>query len=479
MGLLRLNLHHSYAALPPVFYRVAAQVPLRLADVFAYNQPLSRQLGLNPDAAVEDILSAFNGDGTMSNSRAPLWMAYGGHQFGVWVPQLGDGRGLLLGEVKAPDGETYDLHIKGSGPGYFSRGFDGRAVLRSTIREYLGSEAMHHLGIATTRSLALISSQEPVLREEQETGALLVRVARSHVRFGTFEYFHHRADTDSVLRLAHYVANRHYPNQGGEEERPALVLEQAILATARMIAGWQAVGFCHGVMNTDNMGILGETLDYGPYGFMDAYNPGHICNRSDQSGRYAYNRQPFMGLWNCRALAVSLSSLVSEQRAGELLSLYQPEFQRSYTGQMGRRLGLADGGGEDMQLITNLLSLLVGKDFNHTLRQLYRSRQQDWPLSRLAAGFADPPAFEEWHAQWLARSSSGGPDVELMRRHNPAVVLRNSHAQAAIERAHDGDSSEFEQLLNALRQPFRPPEQAHYSEPPLPGSKSISLSCSS
>ena len=463
-----------------MFHRPAVQAPLRGARIVVFNRELASELGLDADAGEDEWLALFNSATAPANAK-PVNMAYGGHQFGNWVPQLGDGRGLLLGEVRGRDGALYDIHIKGSGTGHFSRGFDGRAVLRSSIREYLGSEALHHLGVATTRALCLIASDEPVQRERQETGALLVRTAASHVRFGTFEYFHHQGDSDSVALLANYVLARHLPELISADNPAAALLRHAIVATARTVANWQVVGFCHGVMNTDNMSILGETLDYGPYGFLDGYNPDHICNTTDSGGRYAYNRQPAIGLWNCHALALALSSLVPEARCRELLEEYEPAFVQAYAAGMGRRLGLADAGEGDLPLISGFLDLLMGgeMDFNLSFRALYEAQQRG-AASELAADFADRKAFMEWLAAWLERAGAGGPDVALMRLSNPAVVLRNWHAQQAIERAEQGDESEFLALLQALRQPFElQPGSERFAQAPPEDCAGVSLSCSS
>lgn len=407
-------------------------------------------------------------------------MAYGGHQFGTWVPQLGDGRGLLLGELRDSSGKLQDVHIKGAGPGHFSRGFDGRAVLRSTIREYLCSEAMHHLGIPTTRALCLIASEQLVEREILEKAALLVRIAESHVRFGTFEYFYAQQNSQAIEELLRYLAGRHFASWA-DLDTPDLaveVLKQAILATARLIAHWQTAGFCHGVMNTDNMSILGETLDYGPYAFMDTYNPNFICNATDRGGRYAYNRQPSIGLWNCAALAETFSDLIADTRRHELLALYEPEFMRCYLQQMGLRLGMADTGPEDLPLISDFLTLLATSEQDYHLSFIALLNKLRHPEKPMA--LADIKGYDQWESRWLERT--GIPDATSIARmdaSNPKVVLRNYRAQLAIEDAEQGNSATFDQLLQALSHPYETPSAPDLCQPPPASLVGRSLSCSS
>ena len=476
---LDIGLCGSYAALPDAFHRPARLEPLNQGRIFAFNRSLASDLGLDPHASEAALLASFNSQQLAPDARS-IHMAYGGHQFGVWVPQLGDGRGLLMGEVESPGGELIDLHLKGAGLGPFSRHADGRAVLRSTIREYLCSEAMHHLGIPTTRALCLIDSDEPVQRERPETRALLVRTARSHVRFGTFEYFHHQGDTDSVQTLVNYVVERHFPQAKDNPDPAEFLMSQAVLATARMVAAWQVAGFCHGVMNTDNMSILGETFDYGPFGFMDAFNPGHICNSTDTQGRYAYNRQPSIGLWNCHALAAALTSLVSEERLREVLAEYEGEFLRHFTAGMGERLGLKDATVEDLTLIQQWLTMIAGAncDFQQAFHRLC-ALLQGGRVEDLGEELGDRHAFTNWHSRWMERAGEAGPDVQLMRERNPAVVLRNFYAQQAIAAAQQRDAGPFNSLLAALQDPFKVPEDSAWRELPPAEYCGTALSCSS
>lgn len=476
---------NTYAALPPQFHSPAQQVPLREAHTVSVNDSLAGELGLD-GSSFEALSAYFNGEVERPGAE-PVAMAYGGHQFGTWVPQLGDGRGLLLGEVESASGDSesasggglWDLHIKGAGTGQYSRGFDGRAVLRSSIREYLCSEAMHALGVPTTRALCLISSSEPVQREQVESGALLVRVARTHVRFGSFEYFHYRDQPEEVRQLADYTISRNFPQLTSQPQPYRALLAEVIARTARTIAAWQAYGFCHGVMNTDNMSIVGETLDYGPFGFLDRYNPGHICNTSDRRGRYAYNCQPRIGLWNCHALAAAWQSLVPEQEAKQCLAEYESAFMAEYLRLMRQRLGLSGEQSEDLQLVSKLLEILAteGLDYSHSLRQL--AEEPDQP--GFAAALSEPKAFEQWKAMWLDRAGMATQrDAVLatMRANNPAVILRNWLAQRAIVQAQGGDYGEFHRLLAAVEKPFEC-DVPDYIQPSPEGAAGISLSCSS
>ena len=358
------------------FVAVKSQ-PLTNPVFVSINNLLCEKLGL--DAGVissEVMLNLMAGDLSEVNLQ-PISLVYSGHQFGVWAGQLGDGRAMTLGELEVTDSTTeetqlWDIQLKGAGTTPYSRFADGRAVLRSSIREYLCSEAMHGLGIATTRALCLVNSETPVYREEVESAATLCRVARSHIRFGSFEHFHYRNQPEAVKNLADYVISRHFPDWIDEDDRYGNLITHTVGETAKMIAQWQAVGFSHGVMNTDNMSILGDTIDYGPFGFLDSYNPDFICNHTDTNGRYSFKNQPSVGLWNLNALATSLLSLLPSELLVDALKTYEPTFLQVYRGLMSKKLGLEEYRDSDEILINDLLALMAENQVDYTLffRQL-------------------------------------------------------------------------------------------------------------
>src|SRR5579885_2905453 len=334
-----LQFDNAYARLPDAFHRRLAPTPFTAPSyLVSFNAEAAALLDLDPkEAERPDFIDYFTGRRRLPGSD-PVAMVYAGHQFGVYVSQLGDGRAILLGEVRNQDGASWDLHLKGAGLTPFSRDGDGRAVLRSTIREYLCGEAMHGLGIPTTRALCIIGSEEKVWRESIETGAMLVRLSPTHVRFGSFEVFYYRRQFEHLARLAEYVIGEHFPHLAGRSNRYAELFADVVAWTARLIARWQAVGFAHGVMNTDNMSILGLTLDYGPFGFMDEYDPGFICNHSDHHGRYAFDRQPSIGLWNLSCLAQALLPLAPKEALKAALESYEPTLNRLYLDLMRAKL---------------------------------------------------------------------------------------------------------------------------------------------
>jgi len=433
----------------------------------------------------EPFLSAFSGGAPLPNSR-PLAMVYAGHQFGHYVNQLGDGRGLLLGEIDTPQG-AFDLHLKGAGPTPYSRMGDGRAVLRSSIREYLCGEAMTALGIASTRSLCITTGEQTVWREKEESAAMLVRVARSHIRFGSFEFFHYTEQPELVKKLADFCIEQYFPEaaERSGSGRYAVFLSQVVEKTARMIAQWQSVGFAHGVMNTDNMSILGETFDYGPFGFLDDYNEGFVCNHSDNSGRYAFNAQPGVALWNLNALAQALSSLIDETQIKAALAHYRPSLIGHYSSLMRSKLGLQNADDNDQQLVSELLELMQASaaDFTNTFRQLgtVSINDQQHPMRDT---FVDRDSFDAWLEKYQQRLKSEGIDEaerqQAMAAVNPKYVLRNYLAQQAIDKAEVGDYKELEQLAEILSKPFdEQPEFEDYAKMPPDWGKRISVSCSS
>jgi len=451
------------------------------------NSLLATQLGIDP-AALESqtMLDLVSGNFGTANIK-PIALVYSGHQFGVWAGQLGDGRAMTLGElpVTGADGKTelWDIQLKGAGPTPYSRFADGRAVLRSSIREYLCSEAMHGLGIASTRALYLLDSKTRIYREDLESGAIVCRVARSHIRFGSFEHFHYRNQPEGVAALADYVIDRHFPEWAAEHNRYLKLFTQTVENTAKMIAQWQAVGFSHGVMNTDNMSILGDTLDYGPFGFLDSYNPNFICNHSDSHGRYSFKNQPSVGLWNLNALATSLMSLLSSDELIAVLKTYEPHYLAHYRALMAAKLGLLEYRDDDEQLLNSLLELLQKNAVDYSLffRQLCTFSATD---QSVRDHFIDRDAFDLWAEQYLQRlvqqPLTDQQRCAQMLRTNPKYVLRNYMAQAAIEKARQGDYSEVNLLLRVLQNPFdEHPEAEKYAGLPPDWADHISVSCSS
>ena len=427
------------------------------------------------DSPPEQIVALLNGQITLD--QPPVASLYAGHQFGVWVPQLGDGRAAILCEIQHGD-KSWELQLKGSGPTPFSRGGDGRAVLRSSIREYLCSEAMHGLGIPTTRALCLIDSNTPVYREEVESGALIVRMAQTHIRFGSFEVFAYRGQPDEVRKLADFVIERFYP-ECLDSEKPYLAFYQSVIErTANMIAGWMAQGFAHGVMNTDNMSILGLTIDYGPFGFMEAYNPGYICNHSDHTGRYAFNQQPNIASWNLGALGNALLSLLEVKDAQAALDEFKELYLSAYKKRMCAKLGFNTPTNAGKQLVEELLVLMrdCRADYSRTFRLLSRESTRE----QVTGIFGNSRQFKNWLERYANSQKEFGGDDQLALSQNPKYVLRNYMAQIAIEKAQKADYSEVNRLMRVLQSPFEEHADAeeYFAEPPNWAAQ-LSVSCSS
>ncbi|WP_058909825.1 protein adenylyltransferase SelO [Entomohabitans teleogrylli] len=468
----------------PGFYSAQQPTPLRQARLLWYNRALAAELGLDetqfndaPDAA-----GVWGGEALLPG-MAPLAQVYSGHQFGVWAGQLGDGRGILLGEQRTPGGEKVDWHLKGAGLTPYSRMGDGRAVLRSTVREYLASAAMHGLGIPTTRALTIVTSQTPVQRESVEHGAMLMRIAASHLRFGHFEHFYYRREPEKVRQLADYAITHHWPELAQEPDRYVLWFRDVVARTAALIAAWQSIGFAHGVMNTDNMSLLGLTIDYGPFGFLDDYQPGFICNHSDYQGRYAFDNQPAVGLWNLQRFAQTLSPFISPEWLNEGLDLYQEVLQARWGERMRARLGFLTPRHGDNTLLTELFSLMEkeGSDYTRTFRLLSETQQRD-SASALRDEFIDRAAFDSWFGRYRQRLQDEQIDDSerqyAMKQVNPALVLRNWLAQRAIDAAQQGDSGELARLEQALSDPFADRDDDYTRRPPDWG-KRLEVSCSS
>ncbi len=466
----------------------AAQAPQAMpgAHWVARNGTLAAELGWTAWLDSEDALALLSG--AAEPPGGTLATVYSGHQFGVWAGQLGDGRALLLGEAGTALGPM-ELQLKGSGLTPFSRMGDGRAVLRSSIREYLCSEAMHALEIPTTRALALVGSPLPVRRETVETAAVVTRLAPSFLRFGHFEHFTHTAQDLAALKaLADATIERFYPEQLGATQPYAGLLEAVTRRTAALLAQWQAVGFCHGVMNTDNMSMLGLTIDYGPFGFLDAFDPGHVCNHSDHQGRYAYARQPGVAFWNLHALAQALLPLIGDTDAAlSALEPYKTAYPRALLAAMRAKLGLQDEREEDDALVDELLRLMAQDraDFTITFRRLATfSTAAGAANAAVRDLFIDRDAFDAWSARYAARlraeTSVDADRAARMNRVNPKFVLRNHLAEAAIQRAREDDFSEVQRLLNVLQHPYdeQPELEADAGFPPA-WAQQLEVSCSS
>lgn len=478
-----IALGNSYAQLPAVFYSKVRPTPVATPRLLRLNRPLADSLRL--DAG---WLRSADGVAMLAGNRVPagadpLAMVYAGHQFGTWVPRLGDGRAVLLGDLVDRQGIRRDIQLKGAGLTPYSRMGDGRAVLGPVLREYVVSEAMFALGVPTTRALAMVASGEPVFREQPEPGAVLTRVATSHLRVGTFEYFYRRGDVDSLRTLADYAIDRHYPEAAAAENPYRALLEGVIARTAELIAAWMHVGFIHGVMNTDNMSIAGETLDYGPCAFMDAFHPSTVYSFVDQGGRYAYNQQPRIGDWNMMQFAETLLPLLAADPddavalAREALEAYPVHFEAAYHAGLRRKIGLAETAEGDIDLINDLLSRMAAQraDFTLTFRLLADARAEDSTRDEPVRGrFDNPESFDAWAQRWRRRLAleTRGDDKRRadMRAVNPAFIPRNHQVQRAIDAAtRDGDLTVLDELLHAVGTPYEDnPALDRYALPPEP-----------
>ncbi|NNG25794.1 protein adenylyltransferase SelO [Telluria aromaticivorans] len=483
-----LPFNNSFAELPPAFHTRLMPTPLPAPTFIAASAPAAALVGLEPqDLAGQDFVDVFTGNKVAVRSQ-PLSAVYSGHQFGVWAGQLGDGRAITLGDLPGEGGQM-EIQLKGAGLTPYSRMGDGRAVLRSSLREFLCSEAMAALGIPTTRALMVTGSHQPIMRESVETAAVVTRMAPTFVRFGSFEHWYHRGRQDELRILADYVIKNWYPEFAGAANPYKELLAEVTRRTARMIAGWQAVGFMHGVMNTDNMSILGLTLDYGPFGFMEAFDANHICNHTDQGGRYSYANQVPVGHWNCYALGNALLPLIgTPEEAEEALDAYRPAFGAKLDELLHAKLGLLDVREGDEALFDDMFKLLQANhaDFTLFFRRLGELKLdgdlgQDAPLRDL---FLDRAAFDAWALQYRARlrleNSSDERRRAAMHRANPKYVLRNYLAQTAIEQAQNGDYSGVHKLLGVLERPFDDqPENEAYAAMPPDWAAHLEVSCSS
>ncbi|WP_170325536.1 protein adenylyltransferase SelO [Ruegeria arenilitoris] len=457
---LTIPFDNSYARLPNSFYARQAPIPVRAPRLVAFNEELAQILRITP-GDVHEMAEAFAGN-TLPDGAEPIAQLYSGHQFGSYNPQLGDGRAVLLGETVGTDGIRRDIQLKGSGPTPFSRRGDGRAWLGPVLREYVVSEAMHALGIPTTRALAAVETGEIVLREGPMPGAVLTRVAQSHLRVGTFQVFAGRGQTENLRKLTGYAIARHYP----EAEGPMGLLRAVRDAQARLIAQWMSVGFIHGVMNTDNCSIAGETIDYGPCAFMDSYHPNTVYSSIDRMGRYAYSNQPDIAVWNLAQLATALIQQVDDpeaavEEATEIVHAMPGLIHQEWQGRFRAKIGLDSEEDGDEALITDLLTRMAhnSADFTNTFRALCDDNARDQ--------FLTPEAFDEWAVGWQARLAREEDPQAVMITANPAFIPRNHRVEQMIQAAVQGDYAPFHRLTKVLARPYTDqPEAVDLTYPP-------------
>ncbi len=483
----QLNFENSFSKLPNIFFTRHKTSPLKNQHIVHFNQQLAEQINLevNPEN-IDQFINQITDEQSINGFDA-LAQCYAGHQFGHFVPRLGDGRALLMGEIITDKNEHWDIQLKGAGKTEYSRGGDGRAVLRSSIREYLCSEAMYGLGIPTTQSLCLIGSDEEVYREQIEKGAILVRMAKSHIRFGSFEYYYYSNKHEELKILADYVLEQYFPLLNKESNPYLALLNNVIQSTAALVANWQSVGFCHGVLNTDNMSIHGLTLDYGPFGFLDEYDKKMICNHSDHEGRYAYEKQPEIGLFNLSCFAQTLLPLLNEnaEQAAKIaikaLEKYQQIYAQEYAEHMRDKLGFVSSKKIDQEICNEILELMQKDkvDFTIFFRSLSQINQQS--VENL---FEDKENYNQWFIKYTNRLKEDEQTNEQrstrQKKKNPKYILRNYLAEQAIQAANKGDYSEIDRLYRVLKNPFEEQiENEHYANPIPMWAKDISVSCSS
>ena len=466
---------NTYARLPERFFARLSPTPVAKPHLIKFNETLASELGIHTEGLEPDEVAAVFAGNVIPPGAEPIAMAYAAHQFGNFVPQLGDGRAILLGEVLDRNGERRDIQLKGSGPTPFSRRGDGRAALGPVLREYLVSEAMHALGIPTTRALAAVLTGEGVFRERPMPGAVLTRVASSHIRIGTFQYFAARGDVEAVERLSGYVIDRHFP-EARDFERPALAMLRTVVERqAQLIARWMHVGFIHGVMNTDNTALSGETIDFGPCAFLNSYDPAKSFSAIDELGRYAYRNQPKIAQWNLARFAETLLPLLdlSPERAVELaneaISAFPLRFEEHWLAGMRNKLELASNKDGDFELAQALLRAMHenGADFTLTFRRLCAAAADEKADANVRILFANPAAYDEWAAMWRSRLAADTLDptarAQTMRAINPAFIPRNHRVEQALNAAIEhGDFSPFAEMLTVLSRPYE--DQAAFAD---------------
>ncbi len=481
---MTFHFDNSYAALPESFFARVSPVPVAAPRLVKLNRPLAAELGLDADWLSSPQGVAVLAGQTLPDAATPIATAYAGHQFGHFVPQLGDGRAILLGEIIDRNSRRRDLQLKGAGRTPFSRDGDGRAALGPVLREYVVSEAMAALGIPTTRALAAVLSGEGVRRETLLPGGVLTRIASSHIRIGTFQFFAARNDHDALRQLADHVIKRHYPDIADDAQPYRALLLRVIAGQAALVAQWMQVGFIHGVMNTDNVSIAGETIDYGPCAFMDTYDPSAVFSSIDHNGRYAYGNQPRIALWNLTRLAECLLPLLPGDNAAAVetakaaLSSFVPAFDGVFSPAMRAKCGLSGAGEEDDALVADFLELLAVNKADYTLAFRRLCDAADGNASGLRAMFTEPAGLDGWLVKWRQRRSGGALDSTAMRRVNPAFIPRNHRVEAAIEAALGGDFAPFEQLHVVLAHPYDDqPAFVGYAEPPQPDERVTATFC--
>ena len=456
---------NSYARLPDRFY--SYQMPTRVAapEIVKLNSELAEEIGVNPDLLTADILSG----NEIPEGAEPIAMAYGGHQFGGWNPQLGDGRAILLGEVVGPDGVRRDIQLKGSGKTMFSRNGDGRATLGAVLREYLVSEAMAALGLPTTRALAAVTTGEKIMREGYERGAVLTRVAQSHIRVGTFQYYFARNDVEALQLLTDHVIERHYPQAAATENPTRAMLDSIIGRQAELVARWMLLGFIHGVMNTDNSAVSGETIDYGPCAFMDVFHPETVFSSIDRQGRYAWQKQPEIAHWNMAQLAQALSPVLgddAEDEAQEALSKFAGKFSETFYNGFAVKIGLSGDTPDNRTVITDLMSVMAKGEVDFTL--FFRRLTLGVDLgdfSAVRAMFYDPKIIDAWFEKWVHATAK----LSLMQKSNPIFIPRNHRVEEVIVAANSGDLEPFNKLHDVLYKPYdEQPENTEYENAPKP-----------
>lgn len=474
------NFDNSYSQLPNIFFALQDPTPVKEPKMVVFNDKLAEKLGLNP-GMLSERAEVFAGN-EVPEGGLPLAQAYAGHQFGHFT-MLGDGRAILLGEQITPGGDRVDVQLKGPGRTPYSRGGDGRAGLGPMLREYIISEAMHALGIPTTRSLAVVTTGEQIIRETMQQGAILTRVAASHMRVGTFQFAANWGKKEHLQALADYAIKRHFSDLEEREDRNLMLLKGAIKHQAQLIAKWQHVGFIHGVMNTDNMTISGETIDYGPCAFMDSYDPTTVFSSIDREGRYAYGNQPYIGGWNLSRFAEALLPLLHDDEeeaiklAEETLSEYPEQFEAFFLVGMRAKLGMFNEEKEDKELISELLNLMQQHkaDFTNTFKALTFDKLEELDLFKAEE-------FKKWHGKWqerLGRQEQSAKDSQqLMRQNNPAVIPRNHRVEEALDAAIKGDFTVMEKLLRILADPYEhSTEQSEFCKPAPPSARPYRTFC--
>jgi uncharacterized protein YdiU (UPF0061 family) len=488
---IRIGFDNSYARLPDRFFARVAPVPVREPRLIRLNEALACELGLDPEALSSTDGVAVLAGREVAEGSEPIAAAYAGHQFGQFVPQLGDGRAVLLGEVVDGKGVRRDIQLKGSGRTPFSRGGDGRAALGPVLREYAVSEAMAAMGVPTARALAAVTTGERVLRDEAFPGAVLARVAASHIRVGTFQFFAARRDRDSLRLLADHAVARHYPAAAAERNPYAAMLKGVMERQAQTVARWMSLGFVHGVMNTDNMTISGETIDYGPCAFMDAYHPETVFSSIDRFGRYAYANQPGIALWNLARLAECLLPLIDDdegkavERANDILAGFETIHAETRLALFRAKLGLASEQDDDEALVGDLLSRMAGSaaDFTLVFRRLSESGGKADEARRVRALFSEPTDFDDWADRWTARLRRDPLSTDerrtAMKSTNPARIPRNHRVEEAIAAAVELENfAPFHSLVDALNDPFADdPDRLTYENPPRPEERVLQTFC--